>query len=142
MADDIEEQLAKAAEAVREHEVTAQRCADLRARCQELENQLVDLRAKQVDEDKDVERLEGLSLTRVLVSLRGNRNDTLARERAEADAARYRVAEARARLEAVQREYAAAQHRRSTLDGAPGEYRTALDDKERAPEQVRRSAWP
>ncbi len=130
MGDDIEERLAKAAEALREHEVTNQRCADLRARCQELDTELDELRARHADEVKDVELLERLSLTRVLVSLRGNRNDALARERAEADAARYRVAEAQARRDAVQREYLAAQHRRSTLVGAPETYREALNDKE------------
>jgi hypothetical protein len=75
--------------------------------------------------------LEGLSLTRVLASLRGAREDTLERERAEADAARYRVAEAESRLDPLRREHSAAQARLSQLAAVPSDYAAALDDKER-----------
>ena len=100
---DIEQRLTAAAQAVREREVTSQRQAELRARQGELEGALAELRDKASAERKDVERLEGMSLGRVLASLAGSRDERLSRERAEADAARYRVAEAESRLEAVRR---------------------------------------
>ncbi|MEV0156093.1 hypothetical protein AB0H57_20515 [Micromonospora sp. NPDC050686] len=131
MADDIEQRLTSVAEALREYEVTTRRSADLRRRMDQLTAQLAALRARHAREQEDVERLEGLSLTRVLASLRGARDDALARERAEADAARYRVAEAASRLEALRREHRAAQARLGQLAAAPSNYAAVLDDKER-----------
>ena len=131
MAQDVEKRLAAAAEALREHEVTGRRRAGLRERMDELAAWLVDLRDRLAAEDRDVARLEGMSLTRVLVSLRGARDGTLAQERAEADVARYRVAEAEARLAALRREHAAAQARLDQLAAAPDTYTAVLAEKER-----------
>lgn len=130
VADDIERRLASAAEALREYEVTTARSEDLRGRMDETATHLTALRTRHAEERKDVERLEGLSLTRVLASLRGSRDETLERERAEADAARYRVAEAESRLDALRREQSAAQARLHQLAAAPGDYAAALDAKE------------
>src|SRR5215469_12330281 len=91
---DIEQRLGDAAQAVREREVTVRRCSDLGARQRELETELASLQERYSSEQQDVERLEHLSLTHVLASLAGSRDERLARERAEADAARYRVAQA------------------------------------------------
>jgi hypothetical protein len=131
VAEDIEQRLAAAAEALRGYEVTAHRGKDLEGRIDEMTAVLAALHAHQVDEQKDVERLEGISLTRLLTSLRGARDDALARERAEADAARYRAAEAEARLDAVRREQTAVQARLAQLASAPGTYAAVLDEKER-----------
>lgn len=127
----MEQRLAQAAEAVREHELTTRRGAELRERMDELATDLAGLRKQLAAEDRDVTRLEGLSLTRVLAGLRGARDDALARERAEADAARYRVAEAQARLDALRREHDAARARLDQLATAPASYAAALDAKER-----------
>ncbi|MEV4534496.1 hypothetical protein AB0J82_11770 [Asanoa sp. NPDC049518] len=131
MGDDIERRLASAAEALREHEVVGRRSADLRRRADELTRQLATLRTRAVAEQLDVDKLEGLSLTRVLASLRGSRDDRLGRERAEAEAARYRVADASDRLAALEREQAAARARLAELAPAPATYAAALDEKER-----------
>jgi hypothetical protein len=131
MAEDIESRLAAAAEQLREYEVTSQRGALMRRRMDELSAQLDSLRAEHAAEHEDVERLEGVSLTRVLTSLRGARDDRLARERAEADAALFRVREAEARLDAVRREYEAAQARLGQLAEAPATYAAVLDEQER-----------
>jgi len=131
VADDIEQRLAAAAEGLREYELTARRNADVRRRMDEMTTQLAVLRTRHAGEQEDVARLERLSLTRVLASLRGTRDDTLERERAEADAARYRVAEAEGRLKALRRERDAAEARLSQLAAAPSTYVAVLDDKER-----------
>jgi hypothetical protein len=129
--DDIEQRLAAAAAALREFELTSRRCTDLRDRIEQVTKRLAALRAEHADEQKDVERLEGVSLTRLLASLRGSRNDSLERERAEADLARYRVAEMDGRLATLRRELDAAQARRDTLASAPQTYAAVLADKER-----------
>ncbi|MPZ28623.1 MAG: hypothetical protein GEV12_20035 [Micromonosporaceae bacterium] len=131
MADDVEQRLAAAAEAVREHELTSRRCGELQERMDELATELAGLREQHAAEDRDVARLEGLSLTRVLAGLGGARDDALARERAEADAASYRVAAAQARLDVLHREHAAARARLDQLSTAPAGYAAALDAKER-----------
>jgi hypothetical protein len=92
---------------------------------------LATLREQYVAKQRDVRRLEGLSLTRLLVSLRAERDDALARERAQAAAAQYRVAEAETRLDAAREELRAAWARHKQLTTAPEEYAQALDAKER-----------
>lgn len=130
VADDIEQRLAAAAEALREYDLTAQRNADLRRRMDEMAAQVDALRSRYACEQADVQRLEGHSLTHVLASLRGTREDTLERERAEAEVARYRVAEAESQLAALQREYDAVGARLNQLGTAPDAYARVLDDKE------------
>ena len=131
VSDDIEHRLAAAAQAMREREVTSQRQAELQARRRDLQTEVAALREKAEDETKDVERLESMSLGRVLASLAGSRDERLARERAEADAARYRLSEAESRLAAVNGELSAAEERLAALASAPRAYAAALDEKER-----------
>jgi hypothetical protein len=131
MSDDIEQRLAAAAQAVREYEVCGQHCSDLRERQQATAAALSDARLQYAGEQKDVERLEGLSLVRVLASLHGSRGDALARDKAEAQAAQYRVTEAEAKLTAVNTDLAAAEARQNELANAPQAYANALADKEK-----------
>ncbi len=130
-SDDIENRLAAAAQALREREVTSQRCRNLSARQDELEAEAAALQQRYSAERTDVERLERMSLARVLATLASSRDERLARERAEADVARYRAAEAEARLEVVRREHETAQDRLDELALAPAAYAAALDEKER-----------
>jgi hypothetical protein len=129
---EFEERLSRLAQQVREREIIGSRVAVLRRRQAELTAELDQLRKKYALEQRDVEKLESLSLTRVVAGLRGagRREDRLARERAEADAARYRVAEAGQRLAAIEWEVAQAEARWSELAGAPAGFAAALDEKE------------
>jgi hypothetical protein len=131
MSDDLEQRLTAAAQAVRELEVTRQRCADLQARQDHLGTELQALQAQYQVEQKDVDRLEHLSLGRVLATLKGSREEALAREKAESDAGRLRVADAQARLEAVRTEHEAALNREDQLVSAPDAYTALLAEKER-----------
>jgi len=131
MDDGVERRLTEAAQALREYEVTSRRYADLQERIAAMSARVTQLRAALAGEEKDVDRLEGVSLTRLLVALRGSREDTLARERAEADAARLAVAQAQARLDAVARERDSVRERLDRLAGAGRVYAAALDAKER-----------
>jgi hypothetical protein len=139
ISDDIEQRLAAAARAYREYEICGQRCADLHARQTEIAAEVAIGRDRLADEEKDVDRLEGMSLSRVLAALHHSRDDDLARERAEAEAARYRVADAKSRLAAVTSELDGAQARRAQLSSAPRAYSDALAARE---QQLTHSADP
>ncbi|MFI5953270.1 hypothetical protein [Cryptosporangium sp. NPDC051539] len=139
MPDDFEDRLTAAARDAHEHELTARRLTDLERRLAGVEQEISARRAEAAVEDRDVARLEGLSLTRVLASLHGARDDELAREKAEADVARYRLAEAEARRDAATRGIAGARARLHALAGAPSTYASLLDLKE---QRLRESGDP
>jgi hypothetical protein len=130
MSDEIEQRLAAAARAAREHDLCGQLHALLSTRAQAAAADLDAAWQQDAGEEKDVERLEHLSLTRVLAALHGSREDALAREKAEAQASRYRVAQARQRLDAVRAQLASLQDRQAQLAGAPQAYADALAAKE------------
>jgi hypothetical protein len=131
MRDEIEAACAQLAELMRERELLLRRHVELRNRLNAQSTEMTELRARHALGQRNVDRLEGLSLTRVFLALRGARGDELARERAEADAARHRVAEAEARLAAVRAELTTVDARLARLTGVPERHQAALDDKER-----------
>src|SRR5690606_2073258 len=139
MRDGLEQRLSTAAEELREYELTRQRDTELEQRLEQETDRVAALREEATREAGDVVRLEGLTLTRILASLRGARDDRLARERAEADAARYRLQQAEARLAALRAEHEAVRARLATLSGAPAAYAAVLDEKE---QHLRRSGGP
>ncbi|MDI1462718.1 hypothetical protein QEZ54_17220 [Catellatospora sp. KI3] len=130
MLDDIQIRLAAAAEAVREHQVTTQRCRELGERVDGAQRQLGLVTKAHAAEAADVAKLEGMSLTRIWLALRGARDDALARERAEEQAAAYRVAEAKERLRVLADELAVARARLATLRTAEFDYTAVLAEKE------------
>ncbi|MEU2613665.1 hypothetical protein ABZ570_19065 [Micromonospora sp. NPDC007271] len=131
MDGDVMRRLADAAERVREHETIGRQVELLLRRVEEAERHLDRLCHTHEREQQDVERLEGRSITRVLASLRGSRDDDLARERAEAELAARREADARAHLAELRREHRAAQARRAELADSPAAYAALLDERER-----------
>ncbi len=116
--------------ALREHQLLTQRCADLTARHEQLSAQVTQLRKKLADEHHDVERLEGMSLTRVVVSLRGVRENALAKEKAEEDAAKYQVAGAVSRQAMAWQELMTAKAQLARLSEAPRLHAAVLNEKE------------
>ena len=130
MPDEIEQRLAAAAQAAREYDLCGQQHAQLDARERAAAADLEAARQQYAGQEKDVGRLEHLSLTRVLAALHGSRQDALAREKAEAEAARYRVAQAQQRLDAARAELASLQDRQAQLAGAPQAYADALAARE------------
>ena len=130
MSDAIEERLAAAAQAAHEHDLCGRQLVHLCARERAAAADLDTAREQYAGEEKDVERLERLSLTRVLAVLHGSRQDVLAREKAEAEAARYRVAQAQQRLDAVRAEVRSMGERQARLAGARQAYADVLAEKE------------
>lgn len=139
MTVDAEIRLAAIAGLIREAELLRVRRAELDQRLAEQAAALSELRRHWAGEVRDVERLEGFSLSRVLVALRGAHAGQLSRERAEADAARYRVAEGQSQLAAIGAERAAVEARLSGLTNLPARFAAAVDAKER---QLRREGGP
>ena len=131
MPDEAEQQLAAAAQAAREYELCGQQLAQQEARERTAAADLETAQQECAGEEKDVERLEHLSLTRVLAALHGSREDALAREQAEAVAARYRVAQAQQRLDDARAALENLKRRQAWLAGAPQAYTHALAAKER-----------
>ena len=86
-------------------------------------------------ESRDVERLEHLSWSRILASLRGDLTGERDREVAEQQAARYEAGLARSRLEAAERDVAQLRARLDALGDVDAEYHAALAAKEQWTEQ-------
>ena len=78
--DDSEQRLAAAAQAAREYDLCRQQHAQLDERELSAAADLDAAQREYAGEEKDVEKLEHLSLTRVLVARHGSREDALARE--------------------------------------------------------------
>jgi hypothetical protein len=132
MGEDLEARLADAAGRLHRFQAASARAHDLGGRAYQLQQEIAQLRAAKALEDRDVQRLEAWSLTRVVAGLVGSRDDRLARERAEADAAAYRVAQAQARLDVLVRERTAAMTEVGQLASAPATYDALLAAKEGA----------
>ena len=73
---------------------------------QQARKRVEETRRRLAAETADVADLESMSMTRILASLKGSRQNDLDRERAEAQAAAYLVADAEARLTTERRERA------------------------------------
>ncbi|WP_144119086.1 hypothetical protein [Catellatospora sichuanensis] len=129
---DMEARLAAAAEAHRERQTAAARHRELLRLLDDADAQVRELSTVYDREARDVVRLETVTLTRVIAALRGTRHDAIAREKAEADAAAYRLARARADADALRRELDGVGARLAALQDAPGRYAAVLDEKESA----------
>lgn len=80
------------------------------------------------DEEQDVDRLEGVSVRRLITAARGTREADLDRERAEVDTAASRLARAEAEREAVRSEVEELRGRLHLLEDAEASYELALAD--------------
>jgi DNA repair exonuclease SbcCD ATPase subunit len=127
----VDDDLTRLAADLRERELLKARRAGITAATATLTADLDDLRRRHAIEQRDVDRLETFSLTRLLADLRGAREQALDRERAEAEAARYRVAQAQDRLDALRAQAAAVESRLRATETAPGTYAALLAEKER-----------
>lgn len=126
----VEQQVREAADQARAHRTAMSRSTELARQLEAAETDVTRLREEHRGEVADVERLEGVSFSRVVASVRGSRDAELDRERAEADMARLKLWEAEARAETTRRELASAQAEEARLANAPARLRTAMTAKE------------
>ncbi|WP_433720495.1 hypothetical protein ACQP2Y_35770 [Actinoplanes sp. CA-051413] len=127
----MDEDLTRLAADLRERELLASRRAGITAAITRLASDLDALRRRHAIEQRDVDRLENLSLTRLLADLRGSREQALDRERAEAEAAYYRVAQAQDQLDTLRTQLVQIEARLAATSTAPGTYAALLAEKER-----------
>jgi hypothetical protein len=106
MADlsELDAQIASAAADLREHESLTHKIAELDVTLAGHHQRVGDLNARLHREERDVERLEGLTIDSVLARLKGSLADDLERQQVERDAARYQLVEVQAQLDLVQRQ--------------------------------------
>jgi hypothetical protein len=126
----LEERLSSASAAVREHSLAQRRLQELQRRIDELSHKAEQQRGEHRSEQDDVDRLEGISLTSVFAAVSGSRDDKLARERAEVDAAHLRLRHTEAELEVLRRDHARQQLRVTDLEQAPQHLADVLNEKE------------
>lgn len=131
MTADPHDELAAAAAAMVEMTSVGQRLIAAKARAAESAERAAAAYARVRDEADDVAKLESLSLTLILARLSGSRDDKLAREAAEHDAARYEYASLQARADADQHAFDALAARYADLPTVQARFDAALADKER-----------
>ncbi|GIF21520.1 regulator of replication initiation timing [Actinoplanes tereljensis] len=127
----MDDDLTRLATDIRERELLGSRKAGINAAITGLTQNLDGLRRRHAIEQRDVDRLENYSLTRLLAAVRGSREQALDREKAEAEAARYRVAQAQDRLDALRAQLAQVEARLVATATAPGTYAMLLAQKEK-----------
>jgi hypothetical protein len=121
------------AAAVRDREERARlerRLAEARSRVADLERDAAAKVAAVQAEERDLERLESFSPTRIWAGLTGRRDTDLDREAAERDAARYALAEVQARLATARWDADAFAEQLRGLGDVEGRYRSALVAKD------------
>lgn len=126
----IEADLASAAQRRAEHRDLRQRLTAAGGYLDSVEQRVAELRERLDVEERDVERLESFSPTRIWAGLKGSHGTDLDRERAERDAARYAVAETEARREAAHRDVQAIAAQIAVLGDVEADHARALAAKE------------
>lgn len=96
----------------------------------DVERRIADLRLTLETETADVEKLESFSVAKIWAHMKGSHISDVERETAEREAARYAVAEAEARRDALQRDRAAIESRLAALGDVEARYWRAMADKE------------
>ncbi|NUW37918.1 hypothetical protein HTZ77_41955 [Nonomuraea sp. SMC257] len=127
---DLDERLREAAARTRRADHLRRQRAATADQIRQAHDTLTELERELAREEHDVSRLEG-GLPAALARLLGNREERLARERAEAAAAAQRVEGHRARLAQLDADARAAEAELAELEGAPEEYAGLLAEKER-----------
>jgi len=129
-AADIHEQLTAAVRDREERARLERRLDEARTRVQEAEAPVAERAGALEREQRDVERLESFSPTRIWAGLTGRRDTDLDRETAERDAARYALADVQARLATARWDADAYAEQVRGLRDVEGRYRSALAAKD------------
>lgn len=129
--EDLDSKIARLEAALREREQLGPRRAGITAAITQVSGELDRLRRRLAAEERDVDRLEGFSVDRVLTTLRGAHGRSLDRERAEAQEVRDLVADALNRLDVLQSQLTQVQARLDATSTAPATYAAAIAERER-----------
>lgn len=129
--EDLNRRMAQAAEAKAHYEKLKRQAARLESEQQQAAARARQLKDELAKEERDVERLEGTSLSGLLSSLFGNKEEKLYQEREEAAAALIRFEEAKHQADQLAAELQALQSQAAQLAGAEATYQSLLSEKER-----------
>jgi hypothetical protein len=124
------DRVAAARERVRRLTHVTQLRAALTKQVQAVERELLELDRRYTAEQRDVDKLEGRTLAAAIARLRGQREERLAQERAEADVARLRVDGHRGRLRQLNAEAGQLDRELAELADAPAGYERAMAETE------------
>ena len=127
---ELDARVASAAADLREHDSLTHRIAGLDATLAGQAERVHELNVRLDREERDVERLEGLTIDSVLARLKGSHADDLERQQAERAAVRYQLEEVQAQLDLVLRERESDDERLAHLAGAAEAFDEALAAKE------------
>lgn len=139
MMGDLNQRLARVAEQRARLEKLRRQAAELESEYNRAQAAAEERLAQLKKEEKDVERLEGVSLSGLLANFFGNREEKLLQEREEAVTAQLRYDETRVRAERLRGDLARVQQEMASLAGVEGEHQALLAEKER---QIRSSNGP
>lgn len=126
---DAHDDVLRLGEAVRRRDRLLRRLASAQAEADRLQAQLRMLEKSLTKEERDVERFEGTSLTRLLLSAMGKAEERLDKERQEALEARLRVEAKAAELESTKEEVDRLRQELEPLRNVDAEYERAFMDK-------------
>ena len=105
---------------------------ELRSQKWEYDRKVISLRVQFLQEQEDVEKLEGRSLANYFFMVIGRLDDRLDRERREAYAAKVKLDAAQAEVDAIDADIGRIQSQLSDIARAEEEYRRLLDQKRQA----------
>ncbi|MEM7160502.1 MAG: hypothetical protein AAF799_47130 [Myxococcota bacterium] len=126
---EIKDRLLECTEQWHLHTRLRDRAEALRTELEQHEAELAERKKILASEDRDVEKLEGTSLTSLFVSLFGDREARLDKERREAARARLRAEQQQDQVESTREELERTHAQIEALGDVEGAYRQAFDDK-------------
>jgi hypothetical protein len=130
--DAIDDEIRDARDRTRRREQLTRQRATLVNQIEEVRTLLAELEHQVAKEDRDVAKLEGGGFGALISGLAGNKEDKLARERAEAAAARQRVSGQRSRLEWLTTDLSATDQSLAEIGNPHHELAALLARKERS----------
>jgi hypothetical protein len=132
MFSDLDQRLLQAAEQEARYRRLERRISEMGAEQREAGETVRRLQAQLADEEHDVERLEGVSLTGLFYSILGSKEAQLEKERHAVLAAQLKYTEAERRHASLAQELELARRELAALAGAPAQYAALLKQKESA----------
>jgi hypothetical protein len=139
MFSEINQKLVETKGALRKRDKYRIQLADYEQELEAVEEKLTLLRSQLQSEQKDVEKLEGISLTNLIATLAGNKDEKLSKEKQEMLAAQHKLSEAEKTKTEINDAILSLEQTLGNLDNVEQEYQQLLRQKE---EMIKNSSSP
>lgn len=136
MLEDMNARLMELQERIQEGHKIRRRLEDAEKNYSQLQDRIAELRNRLEKEKRDVDKLEGMSLTGLFYSILGTKEERLEKERQEYLAAKLKYDQCRDELDAVKREIESLKLQLGEINVLEREYRELLRQKEDALKQI------